>query len=249
MPAPRPTQDFDTMTTRSGASKRSWRSADTAPRASTSSVASSSSAKSESLRVTGILSALAPVHQPRRQTSPAPTHESRRRDSLSPAAERRRATSPAPTHESWRGHSPTPTVESRQHLSVRTASPTIFSPRTSHFPASPRNDWNNRDAQPLSVPSPRRPHYVKASPKWNATFTNPTPIPTSPVARSPRPHDSPSISRLQVPSRDSSRAPSPAPEVQKDEQTHRKEQGWSGEWSGAQGMDDVVRSLRRLRVK
>ncbi|KAJ7652370.1 hypothetical protein DFH06DRAFT_1418741 [Mycena polygramma] len=31
--------------------------------------------------------------------------------------------------------------------------------------------------------------------------------------------------------------------------TYRKQVGWSGEWSGARGMDDVVRSLRDLRVK
>ncbi|KAJ6617657.1 hypothetical protein B0H10DRAFT_1298440 [Mycena sp. CBHHK59/15] len=34
--------------------------------------------------------------------------------------------------------------------------------------------------------------------------------------------------------------------------THRREQGWSGEWGGAaagMGMDDVVKSLRGLRVK
>jgi hypothetical protein len=31
--------------------------------------------------------------------------------------------------------------------------------------------------------------------------------------------------------------------------TYKKEQGWSGEWSGAQRMDDVVKSLRGLRMK
>ncbi|KAJ7758204.1 hypothetical protein DFH07DRAFT_819004, partial [Mycena maculata] len=30
--------------------------------------------------------------------------------------------------------------------------------------------------------------------------------------------------------------------------THRREQGWSGEWSGAAGMADVVQSLRGLRM-
>ncbi|KAJ7746539.1 hypothetical protein B0H14DRAFT_3514259 [Mycena olivaceomarginata] len=164
MPAPRPTRDFDTMTARSGSSKRSWRSADTAPRASTSSVASSSSSKSESLRVTGILSALAPAHQPRRQTSPAPTHESRRRDSLSPAgrasASHLPRTNPrimaGPLSHTYCGISTAPLRADRltHH----------FSPRASHFPASPRNGWNNRDAQPLSVPAPRSPHYVKGFP-------------------------------------------------------------------------------------
>ncbi|KAJ7032566.1 hypothetical protein C8F04DRAFT_1107237 [Mycena alexandri] len=31
--------------------------------------------------------------------------------------------------------------------------------------------------------------------------------------------------------------------------THRKEAGWSGEWSGAHGMGEVVNKLRRLRFK
>ncbi|KAJ7635388.1 hypothetical protein FB45DRAFT_865908 [Roridomyces roridus] len=31
------------------------------------------------------------------------------------------------------------------------------------------------------------------------------------------------------------------------ESTHRQEKDWSGEWSGATGMDDVVKSLRELR--
>ncbi|KAJ7642419.1 hypothetical protein DFH06DRAFT_1137433 [Mycena polygramma] len=46
---------------------------------------------------------------------------------------------------------------------------------------------------------------------------------------------------------------SPRSEQEEDEDgytgTYRKQMGWSGEWSGARGMDDVVRSLRDLRVK
>ncbi|KAJ6477590.1 hypothetical protein C8R45DRAFT_1101903 [Mycena sanguinolenta] len=40
-----------------------------------------------------------------------------------------------------------------------------------------------------------------------------------------------------------------APDENDDHATYRKEQGWSGEWSGARGMDDVVKSLRGLRIK
>ncbi|KAJ6457017.1 hypothetical protein C8R47DRAFT_185381 [Mycena vitilis] len=63
-----------------------------------------------------------------------------------------------------------------------------------------------------------------------------------------------------TPSRSSSRSPSPpasnshasSPLREQEDshtRTHRREMGWSGEWSGARGMDDVVRSLRDLRVK
>jgi hypothetical protein len=38
-------------------------------------------------------------------------------------------------------------------------------------------------------------------------------------------------------------------EIERHPNTYRKEMGWSGEWSGARGMDDVVRSLRGLRIK
>ncbi|KAJ7148210.1 hypothetical protein C8R46DRAFT_1231222 [Mycena filopes] len=38
-------------------------------------------------------------------------------------------------------------------------------------------------------------------------------------------------------------------EARADGTTHRKEAGWSGEWSGVQGMDDVVNRLRGLKMK
>ncbi|KAJ7660122.1 hypothetical protein DFH06DRAFT_1193817 [Mycena polygramma] len=59
-----------------------------------------------------------------------------------------------------------------------------------------------------------------------------------------------SSSRSPSPPTTNSRPPSPC-EDQADNytRTYRKEMGWSGEWTGARGMDDVVRSLRDLRVK
>ncbi|KAJ6553055.1 hypothetical protein B0H19DRAFT_1155535 [Mycena capillaripes] len=274
------------MSNQSTSSKRSRRSADTAPRSSTSSLRApdnfsgppSSKYKDKSqwaipspTVVPNLLFALAPAHEPRRPTS----------------APRR-----APSYNG---------------LSSQTSS------RKS-------SDHDGAWAPPRSpssysyMPAPRSPHYMKASPTWNAAFADethlppsprtrasstphprsnhdrhaPPPVPvlippspvrasTTPAARSvtnlttqyssydrdvpflarrlepPAPSRSPSpsakSSRAPSPSASSLRAPSPHDEQQHSDGTHRKELGWSGEWSGARGMDDVVRSLRGLRVK
>ncbi|KAJ6469603.1 hypothetical protein C8R47DRAFT_1077989 [Mycena vitilis] len=113
------------------------------------------------------------------------------------------------------------------------------------------------DLAPSSYPpSPRSPHYAKASPTWNDNNTPPSP-PPRPSTTSRSTNDTRYLSRhyeYAPPSRSDtpnpgSRAASPFGDYEEPANTYRKEHGWSGEWSGAQGMDDVVKSLRGLRMK
>ncbi|KAJ7361030.1 hypothetical protein DFH08DRAFT_842925 [Mycena albidolilacea] len=119
------------------------------------------------------------------------------------------------------------------------------------------------DLGPSSYPpSPCSPRYVKASPTWDAAFADDMYVPARSASPLPRPSttsrstdDSRFLSRhyeFSVPSRANSPHPSsrPVSPYEDDDEpvaTYRKEQGWSGEWSGAQGMEDVVKSLRRLK--
>ncbi|KAJ7238502.1 hypothetical protein B0H12DRAFT_1137371 [Mycena haematopus] len=119
-------------------------------------------------------------------------------------------------------------------------------------------DWV--DLTPSSYPpSPRSPHHARTSPAWDATFADDTRVSTStrstddarylsrhyefsaPVRSTNSPNPS-SSSRASSPDDDSY-------DLRPPPRTYRKEQGWSGEWSGARGMDDVVKSLRGLRSK
>ncbi|KAJ7237887.1 hypothetical protein B0H12DRAFT_101770 [Mycena haematopus] len=202
----RPSQDFDTMTTKPAlASKRSWLFNEAVPRASSSSSSASSSSsvytnESANARsvVPGILSALAPTHAPQRRPSPAPPQQS------------------------WR-NSHTPTLESQHHLFVASPSPRSLSPyyashdprrlgRTSPTPSMPGvpesrgrspvqppyaspssplhlNTSHHRESpQSVSAPAPRSPHYLKASPTWNATATFAPPTTTPGGRGRQRPH-------------------------------------------------------------
>ncbi|KAJ7032519.1 hypothetical protein C8F04DRAFT_1107129 [Mycena alexandri] len=157
------------------------------------------------------------------------------------------------------------------------ASPTreaAFSSNTyhgGHTSGSPTSDGWVDLAQPSSYPpSPRSPHYAKTSPTWSASFADDmrVPVPTSPPARPStttrstgdtrylsRHFQFAPSSRSASPYPGSSRSSSPyrpADEADDEDEhgnTHRKEAGWSGEWSGAQGMDDVVNRLRGLKMK
>ncbi|KAJ7738132.1 hypothetical protein B0H16DRAFT_1570922 [Mycena metata] len=110
-------------------------------------------------------------------------------------------------------------------------------------------------AQPSSYPpSPRSPrsHYARTQ--------TPTSPPARPSTTTRSTGDTRFLSRhmeFAPPSRSASPNPgsrSASPYLVADDEdgpanTHRKEAGWSGEWSGAQGMDDVVNRLRGLKMK
>ncbi|KAJ7459222.1 hypothetical protein FB451DRAFT_1563647 [Mycena latifolia] len=162
-----------------------------------------------------------------------------------------------------------------------------------------RADSDSDDEQwvDLAPPSPRSPHYLKASPTWNASSSslsssgsswNASPGPgayAAPAGASTTSRgtadarflsrhvrvDFPDLARAYSSDRSDSRADSRLDSrsdsradsdpyarsnsrldsyASADENgTHRREQGWSGEWSGAAGMQDVVRGLRGLRIK
>ncbi|KAJ7668061.1 hypothetical protein B0H17DRAFT_1210126 [Mycena rosella] len=136
---------------------------------------------------------------------------------------------------------------------------TLLSPRTMSAMSMRRGDsdaddsdgYEWVDAAPASYPpAPRSPHYVRAPPTWT-TEARASPSKTSRAAGDAR-----FLSR-----RVEFRAPSPAEGApsrgehnpdegyESDNYTHRREHGWSGEWSGAQGMGDVVSRLRGLKTK
>jgi hypothetical protein len=169
-----------------------------------------------------------------------------------------------------------PAHEPRRRMSnVSIASSTLASPtreaaHSSHayYTANSGSDDGWVDFGPSSYPpSPRSPHYMKTSPTWNASFSDDTYVPARSSSPPPRPStttrstdDMRYLSRhfeYSVPSRSNSPRPSsrassrsPSPDNHDESAgTYRKEQGWSGEWSGAQGMEDVVKSLRGLRIK
>ncbi|KAJ6541720.1 hypothetical protein B0H19DRAFT_1268684 [Mycena capillaripes] len=165
-----------------------------------------------------------------------------------------------------------PTHESRRRTSTASiASPTLASPTreaalSSHayYASTMADDEGWVDLAPSSYPpSPCSPYYAKASPTWNARFADDTDVrtPTSPAARpsttTRSTDDTRYLSRhfeFSAPSRSGSpnsgsRSASPYGDYDESTSTYRKEQGWSGEWSGAQGMDDVVNRLRGLRMK
>jgi hypothetical protein len=153
------------------------------------------------------------------------------------------------------------------------ASPTreaTYSTRSYYASTSGIDDDGWIDLGPSSYPpSPRSPHYAKATPMWNADFADDTRVPARSSSPPPRPStstrstdDTRYLSRHYEfagpvrgdsphPSSHGSRSPSPDEDYDQPTgaSTYRKEQGWSGEWRGAQGMDDVVKSLRGLRIK
>jgi hypothetical protein len=147
------------------------------------------------------------------------------------------------------------------------ASPTREATISSHayYASSADSDEGWIDLAPSSYPpSPRSPHYTKASPTWNATrfpggsrAPSPTTPPPRPSTSSRSTDDVRYLSQhfeFSVPARANSphphsRSASPSRDYDESASTYRKEQGWSGEWSGAQRMDDVVKSLRGLRMK
>ncbi|KAJ6451294.1 hypothetical protein C8R45DRAFT_1042215, partial [Mycena sanguinolenta] len=307
----RPSLEFDNMTVKSAAkSKRGWWGAvPRSPSACSSSSRSTDESSNARSVVPGILSALAPAHEPRRRASVTSAQESWHR-SRSPALESQNhlfvttPVSPSPNtlspyaaREPWASGRTSPSPSSNSGRSSTSTGPPEFLRRSPVPPRSPSTSYRdgfqhapspplhlNTSYSPVSVPPPRSPHYVKASPTWNAAATfapptptmrrTPTPTPKHSVEVSPRPSFSPSlppdtpfVSVIPETADESSiasmpsRTPSPSEkekEEQVDEQVdelehhlatvQRKEVGWSGEWSGAQGMDDVVRSLRLLRV-
>ncbi|KAJ7738161.1 hypothetical protein B0H16DRAFT_1571031 [Mycena metata] len=81
-----------------------------------------------------------------------------------------------------------------------------------------------------------------AVPPYAASMRSPSP---SPSTRSP----SPSRSASPLPRSSTSTSNYSRDSDEGWISTHRKEAGWSGEWSGARGMGDVVNKLRGLRFK
>ncbi|KAJ6580355.1 hypothetical protein DFH09DRAFT_1275597 [Mycena vulgaris] len=226
---------------------------------------------------------------------PSPTVVPALLSALSPAPSRRSLASPvsptsptsptslaSPTREAAamsydpaamvRARSPAPDVGSRAHH--RSASALGFRFRSASRSSSREDEWVAvapvaSSYPPRSPMSPRSPHYVKASPAWNAEFSS-----TSSEYRGPRSppahesttsrstHDARFLSR-HFEFRGASPAPFPANGIWDDDEqdegrdehqgenaTYRREAGWSGEWSGAGagGMEDVVSRLRGLKM-
>lgn len=171
-----------------------------------------------------------------------------------------------------RGLSPAHGSHRRGMSDTSFASSTLASPTReaehasqAYYASTSGSDDGWIDLGPSSYPpSPCSPRYVKASPTWDAAFADDMYVPARSASPPPRPSttsrstdDSRFLSRhyeFSVPSRANSPHPSSRPvspyEDEDDDEpvaTYRKEQGWSGEWSGAQGMEDVVKSLRRLK--
>ncbi|KAJ6515844.1 hypothetical protein C8R45DRAFT_957790 [Mycena sanguinolenta] len=161
-----------------------------------------------------------------------------------------------------------PAHEPRRRMSSSSASTTssaLASPTReatyAYYNATSDDEWV--DLGPSSYPpSPRSPHYAKAAPTWTADFADDTRVSGRSSSPPPRPStssrstdDTRYLSRhyeFSAPARSNSPHPSSrsaSPDENDDHATYRKEQGWSGEWSGARGMDDVVKSLRGLRIK
>ncbi|KAK7063666.1 hypothetical protein R3P38DRAFT_2819669 [Favolaschia claudopus] len=164
----------------------------------------------------------------------------------------------SPAHEPHRRR-----MSNASIASTTLASPTREAAQASHeyYLSNAGNDDDWVDLGPSSYPpSPHSPHYIKASPTWNASFSDDTyvPVPPSPAPRPSTTTRSTDDTRYlsqhfeySAPSRATSPRPSarsPSPHALPTN-TYRKEQGWSGEWSGAQGMDDVMKNLRGLRLR
>ncbi|KAJ7111675.1 hypothetical protein C8R44DRAFT_251985 [Mycena epipterygia] len=183
------------------------------------------------VHVPAMLAALAPAHSQRRGSYgsvASPTLEAVR----SVSAMSRRSDGSG-SSDGWIDVAPTPYSRSRSH------------------PRSP----NARSAScPPSPCSPRSPHYVKASSSRNVSPTDDRSMSSHADAHliSSDPNSEPdarpsTTSRSTADTRFLSRRYEFAPEDDDNTRnTHRREQGWSGEWSGAgaRGMDDVVSRLR-----
>ncbi|KAJ6452333.1 hypothetical protein C8R47DRAFT_1169318, partial [Mycena vitilis] len=155
--------------------------------------------------------------------------------SLSRSRSRQEFHQPKPPLPSLRVQPSTPVRSGFDHASPRSKSP-ASTRSSSRSPISPNSEGASR--------------HRKNKSWWSGASRSPSPGVEVVVLKE--------VFREEEKTSSSTRSPSPAPSsnlhLRPEEEedgytgTYRKQMGWSGEWTGARGMEDVVRSLRDLRV-